>query len=176
VIGAFRTLIYEEELEGHMVYVSNQHTDAHLRRQLEWKVYSSGWLDGVVEAVEVGAGGHVYLTLKAGGRRLLAAAYEPTADLRRTAKLLTSGDRIRAFGGVRKATSLHPMVLNLEKFEVASPPGKGRAIRRGIYISSPRANRHLTKPLIRYGREDLRRAGEVEGWLESAPKRPLVRA
>jgi tRNA(Ile2)-agmatinylcytidine synthase len=176
VIGAFGTLVYQEELEGYMVYVSNQHTNAHLRRELEWKVYSSGWIDGVVDAVEVGAGGHVYLSLKAGGRRLLAAAYEPTGDLRRTAKLLMAGDRIRAFGGVRKATSLHPMVLNLEKFEVLAPLGRGRAIRRGTYISSPRANRHLTKPLIRYGREDLRRARAVEGWLEAAPIRPLVRA
>jgi tRNA(Ile2)-agmatinylcytidine synthase len=175
VIDAFRTLVYHEELEGHMVYVSNQHTDAHLRRELEWKVYSAGWLDGVVETVEVGAGGHVYVTLKAGEERLLAA-YEPTGDLRRTAKLLVCGDRIRAFGGVRKATPLHPMVLNLEKFEVVSLVGRGRAIRRGIYISSPRANRHLTKPLIRYGREDLRRAGEVDGWLESVPTRPLLHA
>ena len=175
VIGAFRALVYREELEGHMVYVSNQHTDAHLGRELEWKVYSSGWLEGVVEAVEVGAGGHVYLTLNAGGQGLLAAAYEPTGDLRRSAKLLMRGDRIRAFGGVRRATSLHPMVLNLEKFEVLSSLGRGRTIRRGTYISSPRANRHLTKPLIRYGREDLRRTGGVEGWLEPVPTEQLVR-
>jgi len=47
-IEAFGMLRYDEPLQGHMVYVSNQHTDAHLQRELEWKVYSSGWLDGTV--------------------------------------------------------------------------------------------------------------------------------
>jgi tRNA(Ile2)-agmatinylcytidine synthase len=176
VIGAFRMLTYEEELQGYMVYVTNQHTDAHLQRELEWKVYSSGWLDGYVEGIEVGAGGHVYVTMEAGGERVIAAAYEPTGDLRRTAKLLSPGDRIRAFGGVRKATSLHPAVLNLEKFEVVSLAGRGRVLRKGTYLSSPRANRHLTKPLIRYGHESLARARPVKGWLGPVPRPQLVRA
>jgi len=175
-IEAFDTLRYDEPLQGHMVYVSNQHTDAHLRHELEWKVYSSGWLDGTVEEVRVGAGGHVYITLTAHGRNLPTAAYEPTGDLRRTAKLLRRGDRIRAFGGVRRPTSLHPAVLNLEKFEFASSSGTKRVMPRGTYISSPRANRHLTKPLIRYGREIHGRETAVEGWFEAAPTRPLVRA
>jgi len=175
-IGAFGMLRYDEPLQGYMVYVSNQHTDAHLQRELEWKVYSSGWLDGTVEEVRVGAGGHVYITLTAHGRSRPVAAYEPTGDLRRTAKLLRRGDKIRAFGGVRRPTSLHPAVLNLEKFEVASATGTKHVVPRGTYISSPRANRHLTKPLIRYGRENYEDEQAVEGWFEGAPTRPLVRA
>ena len=175
-IEAFGMLRYDEPLQGHMVYVSNQHTDAHLQRELEWKVYSSGWLDGTVEEVRVGAGGHVYITLTAHGRSRPVAAYEPTGDLRRTAKLLRRGDKIRAFGGVRRPTSLHPAVLNLEKFEVASAAGTKHVVPRGTYISSPRANRHLTKPLIRYGRENHDNEQAVEGWFEGAPRRPLVRA
>ncbi len=176
VVEAFGMLCYDEELQGHMVYVSNQHTDAHLQRELEWKAYSSGWLDGIIEDVEVGPGGHVYVTLSAEGKTRAAAAYEPTGDLRRIAKLLRHGDRIRAFGGVRKATSLHPAVLNLEKFELRALGKRRTSIRRGIYLSSPRANRHLTKPLIRYGRERHRRAGAVDGWLQYPATRPLVRA
>jgi len=176
VIEAFGMMGYEEQLDGHMVYVSNQHTDAHLQNELGWKVYSSGWLDGTVEAVSVGAGGHVYITLRSGGKKRVAAAYEPTGDLRRAAKLLSPGDRIRAFGGVRRATSLHPTVLNMEKFEVVSLAGSRRAINRGVYISSPRANRHLTKPLIRYGHEIHRAEKAVGGWIISTPTRPLVRA
>jgi tRNA(Ile2)-agmatinylcytidine synthase len=176
VTGGFGLVRYEEPLQGYMVYVSNQHTDAHLQGELEWKVYSSGWLDGTVKKVTVGAGGHVYVSLSAGGRNRPAAAYEPTGDLRRTARLLRPGDRVRAFGGVRRGTSLHPAVLNLEKFELRSPPRTKRGLPQGTYISSPRANRHLTKPLIRYGREDCESAAEVEGWFEGATTRRLVRA
>ena len=174
-IGAFGMLRYDEPLQGHMVYVSNQHTDAHLQSELEWKVYSSGWLDGTVEEARIGPGGHVYITLRACGRYRPAAAYEPTGDLRRTAKLLRRGDKIRAFGGVRRPTSLHPAVLNLEKFEFASSSATKRVMPRGTYISSPRANRHLTKPLIRYGWENHGSETAVEGWFEGAPIRPLVR-
>lgn len=173
VIRAFGMLRHEEPLQGHMVYVSNQHTDAHLSEKLRWKTYSSGWLDGAVEGVKTGTGGHVYVTIKAEGRLRVAAAYEPTGDLRRAAKLLRTGDRIRAFGGVRRGTTLHPPVLNMEKFQVLS---RGTVLPRGIFISSPRANRHLTKPLIRYGREDLRKSGPVEGWLEAASTLPLALA
>ena len=175
-IKAFGMLRYDEPLQGHMVYVSNQHTDAHLQSELEWKVFSSGWLDGTVEEVRVGPGGHVYITLGAFGRNRPAAAYEPTGDLRRTAKLLRRGDKIRAFGGIRRPTSLHPAVLNLEKFEFASSHGTERVLPRGTYISSPRANRHLTKPLIRYGREDHGSETVAEGWFEGASTRQLVRA
>ncbi|HXW94601.1 MAG TPA: tRNA(Ile)(2)-agmatinylcytidine synthase [Nitrososphaerales archaeon] len=174
VIEAFGMVRYDEALQGHMIYVSNQHTDAHLRRELEWKVYSSGWLDGAVEEVAVGAGGHVYVTLRTGVGNRIVAAYEPTGDLRRTARLLRPGDRIRAYGGVRRPTSLHPAVLNLEKFKLVPPVGPGH-IPQGTYISSPRANRHLTKPLIRYGHEDYANGEAVEGWLEGLTTRPIVR-
>jgi tRNA(Ile2)-agmatinylcytidine synthase len=168
---AFRMLAYEEELLGSMVYITNQHTDAHLRGEVDWKVYSSGWLDGTVEGVEVGPGGHVYVTLRTAKKSHSAAFYEPTGDLRRVARDLSPGDVVRLFGGVRRATTLHPKVLNVEKIHVISvrPGGK---LRRGVYVSSPRANRHLTKPLIRYGREDFSPAGTLEGWLRFAP-RPL---
>jgi tRNA(Ile2)-agmatinylcytidine synthase len=169
-IVAFGMLAYDERLDGHMVYISNQHTDAHLKRRLEWKVYSSGRVDGVVEKVELGAGGHVYVTMNVAGRTRMAAAYEPTGDLRRVARLLKPGDTIRAYGGVRRATSLHPTILNMEKFDLASLGERRSDIRRGTYISSPRANRHLTKPLIRYGREVSGEAAPSEGWLGSTPR------
>ena len=174
-LSAFGMLRYDEPLSGHMVYVTNQHTDAHLQKKLRWKVYSSGWIEGTVEGVSTGAGGHVYVALKADGTSRIAAAYEPTGDLRRVAKLLRPGDRIRAYGGVRRGTSLHPSVLNMEKFELRSLGTRRSSVRRGTYIASPRANRHLTKPLIRYGRESRKGSLEVEGWLESSPTRQLVR-
>jgi tRNA(Ile2)-agmatinylcytidine synthase len=176
VIKAFRILTYDEPIDGHMVYISNQHTDAHLYRELDWKVYSSGWFEGTVAEVEVGAGGHVYLTIDAEGRRHFVAAYEPTGDLRRTAKLLRPGDRVRAFGGVRRSTTLHPKMLNLEKLEVISSGRRRTSLPKGTYLSSPRANRHLTKPLIRYGRENPGQAEHMDDWLEPALIQPRVRA
>src|SRR5271157_776604 len=178
VIRGFARLRFEEELEGHMVYVSNQHTDAHLDRPLDWKVFSSGWVAGQVEEVETGPGGHVYLTLIEGGRKRLCAFYEPTGDLRRTAKRLAQGDRVRLSGGVRRATSAHEKILNVERMEVlalarAAPK---RTLARGTYISSPRANRHLTKPLVRYGSESVGAMPPgARGWLEGPaipPKAP----
>ncbi|HEV2139492.1 MAG TPA: tRNA(Ile)(2)-agmatinylcytidine synthase [Nitrososphaerales archaeon] len=176
VIKAFNILVYDETIDGRMVYISNQHTDAHLKRELNWKVYSSGWVEGTVTEVRVGAGGHVYLTIDADGRKRFAAAYEPTGDLRRTARLLKSGDKVKAYGGVRRATSLHPKMLNLEKFEVISSARRGTSIPKGTYISSPRANRHLTKPLIRYGLENHEKEQAVDDWLDSAPRLPTVPA
>ncbi|HEV2226856.1 MAG TPA: tRNA(Ile)(2)-agmatinylcytidine synthase [Nitrososphaerales archaeon] len=175
VVRAFGMLTYDESIDGHLVYLSNQHTDAHLRRELDWKVYSSGWVEGSVTQVQVGAGGHVYLTIDVGGREHFAAAYEPTGDLRRTAKLLQPGDRIKAFGGVRRGTSLHPKMLNLEKLEVISS-ARRVTLPRGTYVSSPRANRHLTKPLIRYGREKPGKPAPLVDLLESVLIRPRVRA
>lgn len=162
VLRAFRLLRYDEVLEGHMVYLSNQHTDAHLSERLDWKVYSSGWFQGTVLEVWTGEGGHSYLTVEDGGDQRHVAAYEPTGDLSRTVRRLKKGDVIRAFGGVRRGTSLHPKILNLEKLEVLSSKG---GLPTGIYMSSPRANRHLTKPLIRYGREDRSDQRKEDGWL-----------
>jgi tRNA(Ile2)-agmatinylcytidine synthase len=175
VIEAFEMLSHDEEVQGHIVYVSNQHTDAHLQKELEWKAYSSGWFEGDVQEVQVREGGHTYMTIRSKSRDVSVAAYEPTGDLRRAVRLLCRGDRVRVFGGVRKGTSLHPMVLNMEKMEVISLKGKS-SLEEGTYISSPRSNRHLTKPLIRYGRENFTMENAVDGWFDPAPMRPRVRA
>jgi len=173
-LRAFQMLSFDEPLDGHMVYVSNQHTDAHLQKKLDWKVYSSGWAEGIVEKVVVGPGGHVYIRLDIDGSRRMAAAYEPTGDLRRAAKLLRPGDRVRAFGGVRRATSIHPEILNVEKFELKALGERRGSIRKGVYVSSPRANRHLTKPLARYGREQQGNVERAEGWLGPTPQQVPV--
>jgi tRNA(Ile2)-agmatinylcytidine synthase len=169
VLKALGMVSQGEEPEGHIVYISNQHTDAHLARELDWKVFSSGWVSGMVKSLSVGAGGHLYLTLRAGGAEHQCAVYEPTGDLRRAAKMLRPGDRVKLFGGVRRATSLHPKVLNVERIDVLRlAAGLSRTLVPGSFVASPRANRHLTKPLIRYGREAARVGiGEISGWLRA---------
>jgi len=170
VLKAFGLVTYKEKPQGYMVYVTNQHTDAHLKGELDWKVFSSGWAEGRVDSPSVGPGGHVYFALLDGAKRCRCAVYEPTGDLRRVAKMLRDGDFVRAYGGVRRPSTSHPKVLNVEKIEVVSlAKGKGRPLVRGTYIASPRANRHLTKPLARYGREmDGRACPQVTGWLRAS--------
>jgi tRNA(Ile2)-agmatinylcytidine synthase len=154
VLRAFRLVSYGENLQGYMVYMTNQHTDAHLESELDWKVFSSGWAEGRVDSPSVGRGGHVYFALLDGTKEHWCAVYEPTGDLRRIAKMLRDGDFIRVYGGVRRPSTSHPSVLNVEKMEIVSlPKSRGRSLVCGTYIASPRANRHLTKPLVRYGRE-----------------------
>jgi tRNA(Ile2)-agmatinylcytidine synthase len=174
LLRAFEMLRYDEPLEGHIIYLSNQHTDAHLARRLDWKVFSSGWFEGRFEGLCVGEGGHAYLTVAENGVERTVAAYEPTGDLTRAVRRLKKGANVRAYGGVRKGTSKHPKVLNLEKIEVLS--GCGAGLPKGAYVSSPRANRHLTKPLIRYGREDYGKPIGVGGWLGAEVIGSRVRA
>jgi tRNA(Ile2)-agmatinylcytidine synthase len=209
VISAFKALRFEERLDGYMVYLSNQHTDAHLLHSLDGKVYSAGSLGGLVLSVSSGIGGHIYLSIQDDEGLKHAAVYEPTGDLRRAARMLDRGDVVRVYGGIRRGTTRHAKVVNVEKMEVLSlrrginrhnptcavcgvrmkseGRGKGfqcrkcgrkliskqpsgyptpRVIVPGIYVSSPRSNRHLTKPLCRYGNENAGIAyPEIDGWL-----------
>lgn len=168
VLAAYGMLRHEENLQGYMVYITNQHTDAHIHTEVEWKAFSSGWAEGRVASPSVGTGGHVYFLLHGRGEIRRCAVYEPTGDLRRVARLLGEGDFVRAYGGVRRPSKSHPMILNVERIDVISLRGRNRDLARGTYIASPRANRHLTKPLSRYGcapRDEP--CFEVEGWLQT---------
>jgi tRNA(Ile2)-agmatinylcytidine synthase len=180
VLRAFSMLRHEEELAGYMIYLSNQHTDAHLRSRLNWKAFSSGWAQGVVEEVETGPGGHVYVRIRAGACVRRCAFYEPTGDLRRAARLLSRGDRVMLSGGVRRASSAHPKILNVERMEVVRLANGGAGgLHAGVYISSPRANRHLTKPLCRYGQEtEGLPSPRADRWLfaPSTPQRAPARS
>ncbi|HUI86208.1 MAG TPA: DUF1743 domain-containing protein [Nitrososphaerales archaeon] len=172
VVSAFARLRYKERLEGYMVYLSNQYTDAHLTKALDWKVYSSGWVEGTVQLVSVGPGGHLFIAVAEGSEKRICAVYEPTGDLRRAMKLLGPGDTIRAYGGVRRGTTSHPKVLNAEKVAVISTAvrlPRSRLV-TGTYVASPRANRHLTKPLIRFGRETAGKESPlIRDWFSAAP-------
>ena len=169
VLLAYRRVRVGEDPLGHIVYVTNQCTEAHLGSglSLPLKAYSSGWLEGIVVSKEPQEGGHLSLVIEAGGSRVVCMVYEPSGDLRRMANQLESGDLLRLCGGVRRATSRHQAVLNVEKIEVISVSGRParRMLQPGTYLPSPRAQRHLTKQLIRYGNEAGRFPGLVPGWI-----------
>lgn len=172
VIDAFRRVRSHEKPLGYMVYATNQCTDAHFAEELQLplKAYSSGWLAGKVTSTRVERGSHRIVSLSVGEATIPCMVYEPSGDLRFMARLLRAGDRVKVFGGVRKASSKNPAVLNVERIDVLS----SKLAHPGSYLPSPRAQRHLTKQLIRYGRESRTKSSLVEGWI-TGPSSPRPR-
>ncbi len=189
-----------EPVERWVIFKTNHGTDAHLRRVKsisEVKPYNPVIVRGTVaEEPRIIPGRHVIFPIQDETGRIDCAAYEPTGNLRRAARMLTVGDVVEAFGGVRPASPTNPITINLEKLRVlelaplivyrnpkcpvcgksmeSMGRGKGyrckrcgfrdsslrkvpyeveRAIKPGLYISPPRSQRHLTKPISRYGLE-----------------------
>jgi tRNA(Ile2)-agmatinylcytidine synthase len=214
VLGAFQRIRIGEEMLGHVIYATNQCTDAHLTRRLSTplRTFSAGWLEGVAASVRPSEGGHLMIQLLADDSATVnCMVYEPSGDLRRVARLLRPGDSVRVSGGVRKASSKNPAVINVERIDVLSisreaakrnrrcvvcgsgmkSEGKGKGyqckkcghksteavgargapkaaarIYPGTYLPSPRAQRHLTKQLIRHGREQVGADALIESWTE----------
>jgi len=190
----------QETIERWVIFRTNHGTDAHLRRISsigEVQPFNPVVVRGAItKKSEVIPGGHVIFPIKDESGQVDCAAYEPTGALREVAKKLIVGDLVEAFGGVRPASSRHPMTINLEKIRVLRLAPKivfqnpmcpqcgkrmksmgtrkgfrcercafrssklkkvavktNRDLKEGLYITSPRSQRHLTKPFCRYGRE-----------------------
>ncbi len=188
-----------EEIEGWTVFRSNQGTNMHLQKEIRIanvKAYTAGYIRCKVSSKPyVIEGGHVIFTVKQNSAEMPAAVYEPTG-LANVATKLEDGDVIEVGVGVRKGTTKHPKILNVEylwvlklapAYEILNPlckmcgkrmksegKNKGyqcdrckhkdynikkilvpheRRIKTGLYIPTPKAHRHLTKPLQRYGIE-----------------------
>lgn len=188
-----------EELEGWTVFRSNQGTNMHLLNELDLrciKAYTAGFVRCRVKSAPYAMqGGHVLFTVEQQGLEMPAAVYEPTG-LANVAASLEPGDLIEIGVGVRKGTTRHPKILNIEYLnvlEIAScynllnpvckecgkrmkSEGKNkgyqcdrckhrepnaqkiqvpkqRSLKTGLYVPTPKAHRHLTKPVQRYGLE-----------------------
>src|SRR2546425_377177 len=199
VRSALPALQPEEELDGWTIFRSNQGTNMHLQNEIsvaKAKAYTAGHVKCRVKSRPYAMeGGHVIFTVEQKGAEMPAAVYEPTG-LANVAALLEVGDIIEIGVGVRKGTTKHPKILNVEylvvfelapAFVVLNPvckmcgkrmksegKNKGyqcdrckhkdakakkilvpqeRGIKTGLYIPTPKAHRHLTKPLQRYGIE-----------------------
>lgn len=199
VMSALSALQPEEKLDGWTIFRSNQGTNMHLQNEIKVvkaKAYTAGRVRCTIKtrphAME---GGHVIFTVEQDGAEMPAAVYEPTG-LASIAAKFEVGDIVEIGVGVRKGTSKHPKILNIEylsilelaaAFSVQNPvckqcgkrmksegKNKGyqcdrckykdarakkiftpqeRGIKVGLYIPTPKAHRHLTKPLQRYGIE-----------------------
>ncbi len=193
-------VVSNEPIERWVIFRTNQGTDAHLKKVFSVKdvrPYNPIVLRGeVADKPRVIAGGHIIFQLRDESGMIDCAAYEPTGDLKCAVRMLTAGDVVEVYGGVRAASSNNPLTVNLEKiriiklapaFILRNPSclvcgkrmksmGRGqgfeckkcgfhgrnlkkiveeieRPIKHGLYITSPRSQRHLTKPLTRYGLE-----------------------
>ena len=200
----------QEPIERWIIFRTNHGTDIHLRIVSsigEVKPFNPVVVRGaVVEDPKVIIGGHVIFTIQDKSGEVDCAAYEPTGTLKVAARKLVSGDLVEACGGVRPASSTHPITINLEKLRILKLAQKvvlynpkcrrcgkrmksmglnkgfrcekcgfrssklekvtveyKRNLERGVYITSPRSQRHLTKPLCRYGREKLNKPKRMIG-------------
>ncbi len=106
------------DILGWMIFRTNQGTGEHLRNYLDLrklKTYTSGIVRGsVISKPCVEKGGHVFFSVTNEDGQIACACYEPTGSFRLHALKLLPGDEIEVGGGVRRATSKHSIVLNLE--------------------------------------------------------------
>jgi len=190
----------QEPVERWVIFRTNHGTDAHLRKVnsvSEIQPFSPVVVQGVVAKMpQVIPGGHIIFSIKDETGEIDCAAYEPTGTLCEASKNLIVRDFLEVFGGVRSASSKHPVTINIEKMRILKlapkitffnplcpqcgkrmkSMGKEKGFRcdkcgfrsselkklavevkrdfkRELYVTSPRSQRHLTKPLCRYGRE-----------------------
>ncbi len=101
-----------------MIVRSNQGTGEHLTEEISLSTaptFSSGKIVGeVISLPRPQIGGHVFFSLRNFAGQITCASYEPTAEFRKDVLQLIPGDLVEVGGGVRKATSLHSKVFNLE--------------------------------------------------------------
>ncbi|MHB8566124.1 MAG: TiaS agmantine-binding domain-containing protein [Nitrososphaerales archaeon] len=124
VKSAFELLGPLKNCRGWMIFRSNQGTGEHLREMIRlWnpKAYSSGMVRAEVSSrPRVEQGGHVFLGVRNEEGEIECAFYEPTGPFRKIAQSLLVGDILELAGGIRKSTSKHSKVLNVESITVIS--------------------------------------------------------
>ncbi|MGD8708106.1 MAG: DUF1743 domain-containing protein, partial [Nitrosopumilaceae archaeon] len=121
LLEATKILKTKEQLDGHLIFKSNQGTGDHLKNTLTkttLKPYASGIVIGMVSSIpKIEKGGHVFFSINAENTEVHCAIYRPTG-LSSIGLSLIKGDKIRVGGGVRKASKTHPRTLNLEFIEI----------------------------------------------------------
>jgi tRNA(Ile2)-agmatinylcytidine synthase len=111
-----------EPVERWMIFRTNHGTDAHLRginSIKEIEPFNPAIVQGAVsKEPKIIPVRHVVFSIKDKTGEVDCAAYEPTGSLRQIAKQLILGDIVEAYGGIRAASSEHPLTVNLEKMRV----------------------------------------------------------
>ena len=131
LISASKMIQPKEKLAGYLIFKSNQGTGDHLKNEIDvnnFLPYISGKLQGVVSTKPIVAeGGHVFFSMIVNNKKINCAVYKPT-QITNVAKELILGDVIKVGGGIRKATKIHPRILNLEFIQIIKLEKKSKLI------------------------------------------------
>jgi len=113
VIKALDIVEVYEPIDRWVVYRTNQATDMHLVMKSinQVRPYQSVIIKGKVTS-------HVHFKVTDDTGTLDVMVYEPTGRLAKKARLLMIGDLVEVYGGIRPASSKHPLTLNLERLKV----------------------------------------------------------
>ena len=121
LLKATKILETGEQLEGHLIFKSNQGTGDHLKNSFTKKTlrpYASGIITGIVSRdPKIERGGHVFFSINCKGDELQCAVYKPTG-MSSIVLGLIKGDKVCVGGGIRKASKTHPRILNLEFIDI----------------------------------------------------------
>jgi tRNA(Ile2)-agmatinylcytidine synthase len=122
VLRAFHLVRLREPIERWVIFRTNHATDAHLDAasvdtvRLNRPIKLSGT---VITKPQRIAGGHVFFRIAHKQKVVQCAAFEPTGQFKEIAARLIPGDRVTAFGGVKKPSDNGPATINLEKLVIS---------------------------------------------------------
>ena len=197
-----------EDVERFVIFRSNQGTNEHITKELDLsnlKTYDSGYAIGeVITKPIVIRGGHVFIKIQNGKKKINCAIYAPTITLKNIARNLKIGDKIEVGGGISKKSKNYGRILNVEYIKIIklenriikrnplckkcnkSMKSKGKnqgykcikcgsestrirklrikhGIQNKLYLPVLSAQRHLIKPIERYGNEKHSKSAKVKG-------------
>lgn len=118
VLDASKFIKTKENLDGHMIFKSNQGTGDHLRNEIDlglMKPFVSGVISGQLVSEPIQSnGGHIFFTMKTASGDVNCAVYKETGLVQKLMLKLIKGDKMYLGGGIRRATKNHSRVLNVE--------------------------------------------------------------
>ncbi len=122
VIEASDLIQSSQAKERWMVFRTNQGTGAHLVHRVrlsDIRPYMAAVVEGEVTAKsKIIEGGHVIFKITDGPTNAECAVYEPTGEFREIAAMLTEGDKVSLDVGVRPASRMHGLTLNVEGLRI----------------------------------------------------------
>ncbi|WOV93450.1 MAG: tRNA(Ile)(2)-agmatinylcytidine synthase [Candidatus Nitrosoabyssus spongiisocia] len=122
LLDASQLIKVKEDLDGYMIFKSNQGTGDHLRNEIEpdmIKPFTSGVISGEITSDPIQYnGGHAFFTVKTTKGDVDCAVYKETGMVQRVVLKLIKGDRVSLGGGIRRATKRYSNVLNVEFIDI----------------------------------------------------------
>jgi tRNA(Ile2)-agmatinylcytidine synthase len=122
VITAAELIQSGQDKERWMVFRTNQGTGAHLVHRVrlsDIRPYMAAVVEGeVTTESKIIEGGHVIFKITDGSTNAECAVYEPTGEFREIATMLTVGDKVSLDVGVRPASRMHSLTLNVEGLRI----------------------------------------------------------